>query len=599
MRPRIALSVAVISVFSIVATLRAEDASKTVQSAATPAPIVVDLAIKGSLSEAPLSIGFDGKTIGENLQGLVERLSKAKADPAVKGLVLRIRSLSAGRAKIEDLRRAVLDFRSSGKPVHALLEAPGNAEYLLAAAADEIVMAESDTLMLKGLAAEVTFYKGLFDKLGIVADWMQVGKFKSYGEPYTRTSMSPAFRQEMTELLSDSYAQMAEMIAARQGIDVDAAKTLIDGGPYTAASAKAAGLISRIAYADQVEAELKRSLGLPKLVLEKKYGKSTEKVDYSGFAGFMRMMSALSGDAPKKAASKAPKVALIHASGSIMTGKSSGAGLLGEATMGSDTIIEALRKAEADATVKAIVLRVDSPGGSALASDLIWREVVRIEKPIVASMSDVAASGGYYISMGCDKVYAQSSTITGSIGVTGGKIVVGGLLEKAGVTTDTIHVGKNGTLLSPFSRFSEAEKSAMQKMMDETYRQFVTKAAAGRKRSFDDVEKHAGGRVYTGRQAKALGLVDEVGSLADALASARELGGISSEKESEILVLPEPQGLLESLLGPLEGLDGLGAELGIVAPDAAIAALRRVRLIQSLLEREPVLVIMPFDIRIE
>ncbi len=211
----------------------------------------------------------------------------------------------------------------------------------------------------------------------------------------------------------------------------------------------------------------------------------------------------------------------------IQTGKSSSASILGDAVMGSDTVIKHLREAEKDKTVKAIVLRVDSGGGSALASDLIWREVTRIEKPIVASMSDVAASGGYYISMGADKIYAEPGTITGSIGVTGGKFVLGGLMEKLGVTTDTVTVGKNGTISSRRSSPSPTtEKAAMQKLMDETYKQFVGKAAAGpQDGAVDELEKLAGGRVYTGRQAKELGLVDELGTLDDAIDSARTLAG--------------------------------------------------------------------------
>ena len=397
----------------------ADDAPKA-KTATPPPPIVVDLTIKGALSEDPAPLGLDGEPITDNLKGLIDKLAKAKADPAVKGAVVRVRGLSIGWAKVNELREAIKDFRKSGKKIFAVLEGAGNAEYLVAAAADEIVMPESDWLMIKGLAAQVTFYKALFDKLGVVADWMQVGKYKSYGEPFTRTSMSPAFREEMTELLNDSYSMIAEAIALRQGIGLEEAKALIDGGPYSPKTAKAAGLINRIAYPDQLETEIAKGLKLAKVKLETKYGKSTQKVDYSGLAGFMKMMAALSGDGKTKAESIAPKVALIYASGAISTGKSTSGGLLGEASMGSDTVVKHLRKADQDDTVKAIVLRVDSPGGSALASDLIWREVIRIKKPIVASMSDVAASGGYYISMGCDKIYADPGTITGSIGVTGG-----------------------------------------------------------------------------------------------------------------------------------------------------------------------------------
>jgi protease IV len=564
-----------------------------------PTPIVVDLTLKGGLTEEPAPVGMDGASIRDNLKGVVERIGKAQADPVVKGLVVRIHGLSLGLAKGYELRQAIAKFRESGKKAYAFLESAENADYLVASAADEIVMPESGWLMLKGLAAEVTFYKGLFDKLGVKADWMQVGEFKSFGEPYTRTAMSPAFREEIGSLLGDSYAMMAEAIARRQGISVADAKALIDGGPYAPQAAKAMGLINRIGYADQIEAEVARSIGLASIKLDPKYGKKTEVVDLSGFAGFMKMVQMMSGEGPKKAETSAPKIALIYASGAISTGKSTST-LLGEATMGSETVVNHLREAEKDKTVKAIVLRVDSPGGSALASDLIWREVVRIEKPIVASMSDVAASGGYYISMGADRIFAEPGTLTGSIGVTGGKFVVSGLMEKLGVTTDTIAVGKNGTLNSMNQPFSETERAAMKKLMDDTYHQFVAKAAQGRKMTFEQLDKLAGGRVYTGRQAQKLGLIDEVGTLEDALASARQLANLPDDAKPELLVLPKAQGFLEALIGPLEDRDTYAPSLRSLPflPDEARSILAKLDQFRRVFAKEPVAVMLPYDLRV-
>ena len=255
---------------------------------------------------------------------------------------------------------------------------------------------------------------------------------------------------------------------------------------------------------------------------------------------------------------------------------------------------------EKDKTVKAIVLRVDSPGGSALASDLIWREVVRIEKPIVASMSDVAASGGYYISMGADKIYAEPGTLTGSIGVTGGKFIVAGLMEKLGVTTDTITVGKNGTLFSINQPFSDTERAAMKHLMDDTYHQFVAKAAKGRKMTFEQVDKLAGGRVYTGRQAQKLGLVDEVGTLDDALAAAKQLADIPGETNPELLILPKAQGFLEALVGPLEDREITAPTIQVAfpLPEVARPILARLDHFRRIFAREPVAVMLPYDIKV-
>ena len=562
-------------------------------------PIVLDLTLKGGMTEEPAPVGMDGASIRDNLKGVVERIGKAKADPNVKGLVVRIHGLSLGLAKGYELRRAIAKFRESGKKAYAFLESAENADYLVASAADEVVMPESGWLMIKGLAAEVTFYKGLFDKLGVKADWMQVGEFKSFGEPYTRTAMSPAFREEIGALLGDNYEMMAEAIAKRQGISLDDAKALIDGGPYSPSAAKALGLVNRIGYADQIEAEVAKSIGVASIKLDAKYGKKDETVDLSGFAGFMKMIQMLSGEGPKKAETSAPKIALIYASGAIETGKSTST-LLGEATMGSETVVKHLREAEKDRTVKAIVLRVDSPGGSALASDLIWREVVRIEKPIVASMSDVAASGGYYISMGADRIFAEPGTLTGSIGVTGGKFVVSGLMEKLGATTDTITVGKNGTLNSINQPFTETERAAMKRLMDDTYRQFVAKAAQGRKMSFEQLEKLAGGRVYTGRQAQRLGLVDEVGTLDDALDAAKQLADIPGDVTPELLVLPKAQGFLEALVAPLEDRDVYSPTIQVAfpLPDVARPILARLDRFRRIFSREPVAVMLPYDLKV-
>ena len=561
-------------------------------------PIVFDLTLKGTLGEEPGAIGFDGTTIKDNLKGVIDRIGKAKADPAVKGLLIRFNGLSIGLAKGYELQQAITDFRTSGKRAFAYLESAENADYVVATAADEIVMPESGWLMLKGVAAEVTFYKSLFDKLGVKADWMQVGQFKSYGEPFTRTEMSKPFREELVSLLDDNFAMIVEAVANRQGIKTADARALIDNGPYSPEAAKAAGLVNRIRYADAIETELAADLGVAKIKLDPKYGKKTETIDLSGFAGFMKMIQMLSGEGLKQAESKNPKVALIYAQGGINTGKSTSS-LWGDATMGSDTVIKHLREAEKNETVKAIVLRVDSPGGSALASDLIWREVVRINKPIVASMSDVAASGGYYISMGADKIFAEPGTLTGSIGVTGGKFVVAGLMDKLGVATDTITVGQNGTLLSPLKPFSASERAAMQRLMDDTYRQFVSKAAQGRKMTFEQLDKLAGGRVYTGRQAQKLGLVDELGTLGDAINAAKVLAELDTTQETELLILPKAQGVLESLINPLEDRDVIAPDLGnsLLVPTIARPVLARLDLFRQILGREPVMVALPFEIK--
>jgi protease-4 len=535
-----ATAVVVFAVFAV--SLRAE----------APAPIVAHIRMAGSLDESPTA---DDPIFGkgsENLRARLHRIQKAKNDPAVKALYLEIDGLQIGWGKLDELRRAIADFRKSGKKVHAYLESGEPKDYLLALACDEVAMPESSWLMLIGLRAEITFYKGLFDKLGIKADMLQMGDFKGAAEPYTRAEMSPEFRKQYESVLDDYFEKgLVEVVAksrAGKGLTCERVKKLIDSGPYNAKTALKEGLIDRVAYADDVENAVKESVKSKGITIVRDYEKTHSKeLNLANPFDLLKLFTS-----SKPSTSKKPKLVVIHVSGTIVNGKSS-RGLLGGESCGSTTIIEAIHEAEADKTVKGIVLRVDSPGGSALASDLMWNELVKCKKPIVASMSDTAASGGYYVSMGTKKIYAEPGTLTGSIGVVGGKIVLGGLENKVGLTTDVISRGANAGIVAGSTSYSEAEKKAMTALMKETYDQFLTKALEGRKRAGvsmtrEKMETLAGGRVWTGRQAKAAGLVDELGTLEDALAEVRTMANVLESDELEILELPRGRAFLESFL---------------------------------------------------
>jgi protease-4 len=518
-----------------------------------PDPVTVaHIRLAGGLDEAPAGEDPLFGHMGENLRAKLERIKKAKDDKAVKALYLEIDGLGLGWGKLDELRRAVLDFRKSGKKVFAYLEGGEPKDYLLALACDEVAMPEPAWLMLTGLRAEVSFYKGLFDKIGVKADMLQMGDFKGAAEPYTRTEMSPQFRKQLESVLDDYFDQglVGTVAEARHGKGLTAEKVrkLIDEGPYSARAAAQLGLIDRVSYADDFKASFKTVLKADEVTVAKDYGKAKSKdVNLSNPFELLKLFS------PSKAKeSKSPKVAVIYATGVITSGKSSGS-LFGEETCGSTTMIEAIRQAEKDATVKAIVLRVDSPGGSALASDLMWHELVQCKKPVVASMSDTAASGGYYISMAAKKIFAEPGTLTGSIGVVGGKIVVGGLEKKVGLTTDVIARGANAGILSTEAPFSDSERKAMTALMKDTYDGFLTKALEGRKRAGCEMTRErllelAGGRVWTGRQAKANGLVDELGTLGDAVMAARKMAGVPEGDTLEIPELPESRSFLDALL---------------------------------------------------
>ncbi len=444
---------------------------------------VASLAVGGMLPESPSQAGLFGE-VQANLSQLMSRLEKVAEDDDVSAVILRIRSPSIGRGKLNELRAAIMRARQAGKTIYADLEMATAADYLLACACDKIIMPESGMLLVPGVRAEIMFYKGLFDKLGIQADMLQMGKFKGAAEPYSRTGMSPAFREQYDLLVDDLFDHMVDTIATDRRMNRQQVAKLIDQGLFTAQAAKEQGLIDAVAYDDQSRSMLKSELSADELKVTKDYGKKKVDTDFSGMMGMVKLMELFTGGSASSRGSKKNKIAVIYAVGVIMSGKSQTSLLSGE-VMGSDTIVEAIREAEEAENVKAIVLRVDSPGGSALASDLIWRAIREAKKPVIASMGDTAASGGYYISMGCDRIFAEPGTLTGSIGVVGGKLATGKAFDKVGLNIEVISRGENSGIFTANQPFSESERKAMLAMMEDVYEQFTSKAAAGRKMGID------------------------------------------------------------------------------------------------------------------
>src|SRR6478672_9324793 len=369
------------------------------------------LTLKDSLPESAEQAG----PFGENkldMREVMNRLEKAAKDKTVSGVILDIQSPTIGRGKIDELRGAISRFRKSGKKVYAMMDSAEPSDYLVACACDEIVMPETGVVVLPGVHAEATFFRGLLAKLGIEADFIHIGDYKGAAEPLTRDKFSEPVRENMTSLIDDLYDDMVTTIVKDRPLTIAQAKQIIDTGLITATRAKQLGLIDRVEYRDTLKSDLAKKYKADSLVLVKNYGKKEVDTDFSGPMGFFKLMQAMMGGESSSADRKGKKIAVVYAVGPIMTGKSQ-SGMFGGETMGSTTIIEALRKANDDKNVVAVVLRVDSPGGSALASDLIWHQTQALKKPLVASMGDVAASGGYYISMGAKKIYASPSTITG------------------------------------------------------------------------------------------------------------------------------------------------------------------------------------------
>jgi len=560
------------------------------------------IVMKGSYPEGAQLPGLFG-SVTEGLTAGLARLHQAADDDRIAGVVLQINSPSIGWAKLNDFRQAIERVRAKGKKVYAWFKSGTTKDYLLAASCDKIIMPESGTLMMLGVRAEVSFYKNLFDKLSLRADMLRVGEFKSAAEPYTRTRMSAPFRREMKEMLDDYYRQIVKTVATGRKLAPTKVKDAIDSGPHSAATAKKLGLIDQIAYEDELAAIIRAdSKGRSQKII-KRYGRKKRDTDFSGFAGFIKLMNLMMGLEPRKSAGFRPRIAVIHAEGMIMTGRSTSSLFMGS-VLGSETIVKAVRKASADPKVKAIVLRVNSPGGSALASDLMWRALEKVNKPFIVSMGDVAASGGYYISMGADRIFAEPGTLTGSIGVVGGKIALKGLYEKIGITTDVIQRGRNNGLLSSHDTFSDSERKAMTRLLHETYGQFTRKAARGRHMKVEQLEKLARGRVYTGAMAIKIGLVDQLGTLEDAIAYAKKKAGLKPTDKVDRLDLPKPVSPFEALFGPLDTdaraqvaqNRALRTLLGQVAPELSdhLRAVGRI----NVLAGERRLLVLPFRLRV-
>jgi protease-4 len=397
-------------------------------------------------------------------------------------------------------------------------------------------------------------------------------------------------------VIDSLYDDLVTTIVKDRPLSIAQTKEIIDTGLLTAKRAKELGLIDRIAYAETLRDELAKQYEADPLVYVQNYGQKKVDTDFSGPMGFFKLLQAMMGGSSTSGDRKGKKIAVVYAIGPIMTGKSE-SGLFGQ-FMGSTTIVEALRKANDDKQVAAIVLRIDSPGGSAIASDLIWNQTQVIEKPIVASMGDVAASGGYYIAMGTDKIVATPATITGSIGVVGGKLAIRGLYNKIGITTETIERGKNSGLFGSSGKWTDSQRVVVKDMMEDIYAQFTSKAAEGRKMPVEELRKLAGGRIYTGRQAKEHGLVDQLGTLEDAIDEAKKLAGIDKDTDVKIIVLPEPTNFFETLFGDLDAEKEvhLGQGLDAVAPELIEVARRAYRLRRVF--DQPAALVMPFELEI-
>ncbi len=527
----------------------------------------LELRLSGKIVEENTRVGILGKK-RPTMIDLLNEIKRAKEDRSITGIILRIDPLDIGLAKAQEIRDAILDFKESKKSVIAYMEFGENKEYYLASAADKIVLMPTGYLMFTGLNAEVTFIKGTLDKLGIVADLEHIGDYKTASDRLTRKEMSEAHREVINSLLDDMYDQITGDVALQRGWSQEELKSKIDQGPFTASEAYEADLVDTLLFYDQIDDLVKQIVGKrPHRIEDKKYaGRTYYKYSWA----------------------IPPKVAVIFATGSIFEGESGRNFLWGD-VMGSETIAHAIKAAREDRTIKAIVFRVDSPGGSGIASDVILREILRTrgEKPFIVSMSDVAGSGGYWISCAADTIVSLPGTYTGSIGVISGKVSLEGLYEKIGFPREVIKRGKHADFYTTGRQFTGEEREVVKRQIKEFYDDFVGKVAEGRGMSYQEVDTIARGRVWTGRQAKANGLADELGGMNLALAIAKEKAGIPQDAQVEILTLPKARRWLD-----------MGSTLAFsLSPDldSIMEELRE----GNIFEDDQILLLMPYEIKIK
>ncbi|MBL8880726.1 MAG: signal peptide peptidase SppA [Phycisphaerales bacterium] len=487
---------------------------------------------------------FDfGELFGEKartLHDITTAIRTAAKDSEIAGMVLFVEQPQIGLAQADEVVRAIRDFRKAGKKVYCYLDSAGNGVYAIAASADHITLSQNSSLDIIGLNAQMSFYKGLLDKLNCNMEMLHCGAYKTALEPFVRTEPSKENAEMVNWLLDGIYTRWINMIAEGRNLKPDQVRAAVDAAPIMADKALELKLIDAVGSMNDFREMVRKHHGKDCEIVKKYPEKDGMKLDFNNpfamFQIFSKMMEEAASTSDK------PGIGIVYIEGPIVDGRSEVDWMSGSSSAGSTTIRAAFEKALEDENVKAVVVRVNSPGGSALASDIMWEAATRCAKakPLIVSMGNVAGSGGYYVSIPGDTIFAEEATLTGSIGVVGGKMVWKGLFENhLGITTFEFPRGKHAGLMSQNRPWSDEERAAMTKLLDDIYVQFKGRIMTSRgPRIKGDLEKMAGGRVYTGKQALELGLIDRIGGLSDAIVLAAEKAKLS---DYEIYVYPKPK----------------------------------------------------------
>ncbi len=504
----------------------------------------LQIELTGHIAEAGV-LGFlpFRRPVAPDLFGLTTLLRWAREDEQISAVVLVIDNLDTGWARLQNLRRSIQALRQAGKYVLVYLAEGGTQEYYLASAANAVAMAPAGHLTVTGLAAETMFFKGALDKLGIEAQVTQAGQYKSAGEPFTRTSLSEPHREMMNSLLDDLYDQIVEGVASTRNTDKTTVRDLIDQGLFLPHEAQEAGLIDHIGYEDDIPPWLESREGQTEKAGQADGVNAAESVRIIEADAYLRRRGRLM----RRQALRYPpaRIALMTVGGTITRGETE-TGSDGIQSTGSSSVIRDLRHIRENPDIAGVLIRVSSPGGSGLASDLVWHDILQTkeEKPVIISLGDVAASGGYYIALAGTTVFAEEGTVTGSIGVIAGKAVLQGLYTQLGLDKEILTRGKRAALFSDYLAFGPAEQERMNNEIQSFYRDFVKKVAQCRSLSYEAVDACAQGRVWSGRQAAARGLVDRIGGLEEALAELKYRVGLPDYWPVGVERFPKPASLL-------------------------------------------------------
>jgi protease-4 len=492
---------------------------------------VLEITLSGGVTEVPPTNPWIQILQPEmlNLFDLRRALERAAHDDRIRAVYLEIQPLSLSFGQVEEIRNQILAFRSSKKPVYAFLavDAAGEAEMYIASAADRVTVNPGSALLVNGLLAQVSFYKGTLEKLHVKPEFIEFKEYKNPGT-YTREQMTPEFRGMLEGLLRDLEGRFVSVVAKDRKIDPNRLRELMAEGIQTDDQAFSEKLVDQVGYKSQVLKDLE-SLG----------GKGSR---YKGVS-LSRYEGAIGDDFQF---GRGHKVAYVAAEGTITAGTSESFADV----VGGNTLSSLLRKLREDKSIKAVILRVNSPGGSVVGSEMVWEEVRKLEEagtPVVVSMSGVAASGGYYISMPAQRIISEPSTITGSIGVYFGKFDLSGFYHWVGANVEEVKISPNADILSLYNSLTDEQHKTVEKWMTGVYTTFVTKAAEARKMTFDQMEPKAHGRIYSGEQAKAAGLVDEVGGIDTAVEAVRRALKLGKEETIQLVIYPRPKTLWESL----------------------------------------------------